>query len=207
MNDLFPETLLVDVRDGLSITNTLKVAAHFRKRNYNVMQTIDERISPLKIQGRDSFDPRISRPKSGPRDLADEEISLPEIGESDRVIRDFWRANFTECRYIDARGKTQRMYEMTEQGFQLLAMSFTGDKAERWKIEYIQAFAASNTRLRVLRDRFGAALDQVRPALRPVVEGTEAGLSRTAIAAPLGKSANAITYHRGSARRLGLLAG
>jgi hypothetical protein len=48
-------------------------------------------------------------------------------------------------------------------------------------------------------------LAQVRPALIPVVEMTKKGIGREVIGKNLGKSANAITYHRRSARGLGLL--
>ena len=49
-------------------------------------------------------------------------------------------------------------------------------------------------------------MGQVDPALRPTVERTQQGHNRTAIAEVLGKSCGAVTYRRGKARRLGLLA-
>ena len=97
------------------------------------------------------------------------------------------------------------MYEMTEEGFALLAMGFTGKQALLWKIDFLNAFLAQRAALARLTNRYAHALDVVRPCLRPVVEGTEQGLSRIAIAEPLGKSANAVTYHRRRARELGLL--
>lgn len=48
---------------------------------------------------------------------------------------------FRETTYKN-RGKKYPMYEMDRDGFSLLAMGFTGEKALRWKIDYIQAFNA-----------------------------------------------------------------
>lgn len=96
-------------------------------------------------------------------------------------------------------------YHLTHDGFALLAMGFTGKEALRWKVAFLQAFRAQEVELAATQARYLAALDQIRPSLRPVVEGTQAGYSRAEIAAPLGKSLAAITYHRASARRLGLL--
>lgn len=46
---------------------------------------------------------------------------------------------FTETTFNN-RGKEYPMYLMNRDGFSLLAMGFTGDKAMRWKIKYIEAF-------------------------------------------------------------------
>ncbi len=97
-------------------------------------------------------------------------------------------------------------YRLTHDGFALLAMGFTGRDALAWKIAFLQAFNTLEAELRAKTARFARALDQVRPCLRPVTEATEQGLSRTAIGQQVGKSPASITYHRRSARRLGLLA-
>lgn len=46
---------------------------------------------------------------------------------------------FIETTY-ENRGKTYPQFEMTRDGFSLLVMGFTGDKALQWKIKYISAF-------------------------------------------------------------------
>lgn len=48
--------------------------------------------------------------------------------------------NFRERDYVDERGKAQIMFEMTRDGFTLLAMGFTGKRAMNFKISYIDAF-------------------------------------------------------------------
>jgi anti-repressor protein len=47
---------------------------------------------------------------------------------------------FLETTEPDSYGRSQRIYLMNRDGFTLLAMGFTGDRAMTWKIRYIQAF-------------------------------------------------------------------
>lgn len=42
--------------------------------------------------------------------------------------------------YKDSSNRNHEMFLMNEEGFSLLAMGFTGEKALQWKIKYIQAF-------------------------------------------------------------------
>lgn len=53
---------------------------------------------------------------------------------------EFYRLNFEPIEYTDSRGRPQRMFRMTRDGFSLLVMGFTGTKAMLWKERYIQAF-------------------------------------------------------------------
>ena len=96
-------------------------------------------------------------------------------------------------------------YRLTHDGFALLAMGFTGKEALAWKVAFLQAFNEMEAELLQRELRYSHALDQVRPALRPVTEGTEIGESRAVIASRLGKSVSSVTYHRAKARQLGLL--
>ena len=60
-----------------------------------------------------------------------------------RAIRDlqkkfppgFNRANFEEQEYLDARGRSQPMFAMTEKGFFLLTNGFTGENAANVKLK------------------------------------------------------------------------
>lgn len=117
----------------------------------------------------------------------------------------FGLLNFEESSYLNEQQKQQPEYRLTHDGFALLAMGFTGTDALAWKIAFLQAFSMLEAELIAQTARYAKALDQVRPMLRPIVEATAQGLNRAAIAAPLGKSVNAVSYHRRSARRLGLL--
>lgn len=65
-----------------------------------------------------------------------ESINVPNSGE----INDFFNLNFELISYKDSRGRKQPMYLMTKDGFTLLVMGYTGEKAMKFKIAYIQRF-------------------------------------------------------------------
>lgn len=56
------------------------------------------------------------------------------------VPEDFSQCNFASASYIDAQGKPRPMYNLTRDGFTLLAMGFTGKAAMQFKLAYIEAF-------------------------------------------------------------------
>ena len=53
---------------------------------------------------------------------------------------EFKSANFIKHSYIDKTGRVLPCYNLTRDGFSLLVMGFTGEKAYQWKIEFIKAF-------------------------------------------------------------------
>ena len=81
-------------------------------------------------------------------------VSSLDIAETfekrhDHVIRDirelecseeFRLSNFGESSYINAQNKKQPMYYVTRDGFTLLAMGYTGEKAMKFKEAYIKQF-------------------------------------------------------------------
>ncbi len=163
--DLFPETLLVDIRDGGPITTSLKVAEHFKRRHANVLKAI------AKIECSEAFS----------------------------------RLNFEPRDYIDRRGKTQPMVEITRDGFAFLAMGFTGKEAARFKEDFINAFNAMEAYINAKMTRHAAAFGQLKPKLLMIEAGDKQGLSRAAIAAQTGhKCLGSITAGRARARALGL---
>ncbi|MCT6922782.1 Rha family transcriptional regulator [Metasolibacillus sp.] len=67
----------------------------------------------------------------------------------DKVLRDirglkcseaFKLANFGECDYTNAQGRKMPMYTLSFDGFVMLAMGYTGEKAMQFKELYIAAF-------------------------------------------------------------------
>lgn len=58
---------------------------------------------------------------------------------------------FRVSEYTDKSGRKLPMYEMTKDGFVLLAMGFTGEKAYKFKIEYINAFNRMADEIRGLK--------------------------------------------------------
>lgn len=61
---------------------------------------------------------------------------------------DFTQPNFRLSSYTDSTGRTLPCYNLTRDGFSLLVMGFTGEKAYRWKIEFIKAFNEMEKRLK-----------------------------------------------------------
>lgn len=53
---------------------------------------------------------------------------------------DFGESNFGLTTYVDCDNRSQSAYILTEAGFSLLVMGFTGEEAVKWKIAYITAF-------------------------------------------------------------------
>ena len=65
-----------------------------------------------------------------------EALNLPKSEE----INEFNQLNFFPKSYKDSRGRKQPMYLMTKDGFTLLVMGYSGEKAMKFKIAYIQRF-------------------------------------------------------------------
>lgn len=53
---------------------------------------------------------------------------------------EFRALNFNKSDYLDSRGRLQPCYNLTKDGFCLLVMGFTGEKAYKFKVEFIKAF-------------------------------------------------------------------
>jgi len=83
------------------------------------------------------------------RDIQELVNSLLKIEEPN------WQRNFIESTYND-RGKKYPEYLLTRDGFTLLAMGFTGAKAARFKIAYINRF---NEMERFIKSRYAARLE------------------------------------------------
>lgn len=64
-----------------------------------------------------------------------------DILKGDIGVAEKWANLFCETTYIHEQNKQEyRQYLINRDGFTLLAMGFTGKKALRWKVKYIQAF-------------------------------------------------------------------
>jgi len=166
--------------DGAPFTTSRAIAERFGKKHKNVLQTIT------------NIEKKFFNP------------NLREVNPN-TTNSDFWRLNFQLRDYIGERGKTQLEYKLTHDGFAFLAMRFTGKQAMEWQIAFLTAFNQLEAEAKANRQRYIHALDQVRPALRPVTESFEQGEPRAVVAHRLGKSVNAVTYHRRKARQFGLL--
>ena len=52
----------------------------------------------------------------------------------------FNRLNFELIKYVDSRGREQKAYEITKDGFSFLVMGYTGEKAGEFKEKFIREF-------------------------------------------------------------------
>ena len=83
---------------------------------------------------------------------------------------------FIEMMLPDAQGINRRSFDMTKDGFALLAMGFNGDKALKFKLAYIQAFNRMEEALRSAalppprRTAFEIPTDDIRAWSRLVTE-------------------------------------
>lgn len=64
---------------------------------------------------------------------------------------EFSAANFGATTYTTGQNKTHACYQMTRDGFALVAMSLTGKAAENWKIKYMNAFNAMENALKTMQ--------------------------------------------------------
>ena len=81
--------------------------------------------------------------------------------------------NFAEIEYLDGKGRTQQMVEMTFDGFSILAMGFTGAKAMEFKEAYIAEFSRMRADLVQARDKRISMLEKyARLPLVPLTDET-----------------------------------
>lgn len=90
------------------------------------------------------------------------------LGSAQNLAHKTW---FHQVTYIDAQGKTQPMFLMNRDGFSLLAMSLTGERALQFKVGFIQQF-----------DMMEQALKEIAPAVQatPAIPQTFAQALRLA---------------------------
>lgn len=104
------------------------------------------------------------------------------------------RNMFTESEYINDRGRKYPEYLMNRDGFSLLVMGFTGNKALEWKLKYIEAFnkmeeTIKQQTIKALPSTYKEALQQ----LLEQVEQNELLLTENERLEPLAKFAEHVT--------------
>ena len=92
---------------------------------------------------------------------------------------DFKLRNFAELEYIDGRGNTQPMVEMTFDGFTFVAMGFTGAKAAAFKEAYIAEFNRMRTQQQIEANQRMAMLEKyARLPILPLTAETRASVQQ-----------------------------
>jgi len=105
---------LVYAKDGIATTTSVNIANVFERSHKDILEVIDNKLN---------------------RNLA-AEFSAAKSDTTAEFVAD----HIKESIYIDSRGKAQRQYELDEYGFSFIALSLTGEKADTFKIKYINAF-------------------------------------------------------------------
>ena len=77
---------------------------------------------------------------------------------------EFGESNFGLSSYKSLQNKELPCYEMTRDGFSLLAMGFTGKKATEWKIKYINAFNKMEAEILSNRTKEISVMDELNKA-------------------------------------------
>lgn len=120
--------------------NTLCVAPSSDDADYALTPT--SIANPVVSKGRNG------KPVTNSRDVAtffgkNHADVLRDIDNLRHQIPDRGVSNFAETPYVHPQnGQTYRAFDMTRDGFTLLAMGFTGDKALQFKLAYIAEFNA-----------------------------------------------------------------
>lgn len=129
---------LVLVKNNKAVCTSLQVAEKFGKRHQEVLYAIEGRKCSCKGSGCKKCNNR------GYQQLGLLQENL-EIN-----IKSHLSNMFKKSSYKDNVGRKRPLYYMDRDGFTLLAMGFTGEKALSWKIKYINAF---NSMEEMLKER------------------------------------------------------
>ena len=106
------------------------------------LQTITSNDKPVNIQF-DGATPTVSSREIALHFQKKHSHVLAEIKRIQQLApKEFNEPNFWLVTYKDAKGEERPCFQITRDGFSLLAMGFTGKAAILWKLRYIEAFNA-----------------------------------------------------------------
>ena len=92
------------------------------------------------------------------------------LGSAKNLAHQNW---FAETTYMDAQGKRQPMFLMNRDGFSLLTMSLTGEKAMAFKVAFIEQFNRMEQAIKELAPATPAIPQTFAQALRLAAEQAE----------------------------------
>lgn len=98
---------------------------------------------------------------------------MRDIAAELKTAGEFGALNFEQSTYTSEQNKTLPCYSMTRDGFSLLAMRFTGEQAQQWKIKYIEAFNAMERELLTGSAKFGSVMDALNEACKLMQDDKE----------------------------------
>lgn len=107
--------IVLQVENGEPVVSSREVAERFEKEHRSVLRAIEAIVKETRT--------------------AQNCALLEKTNEKERISEMFYRTE-----YVSAQNKKLPMYLMNRDGFSLLCMGFTGEKALKWKLKYIEAF-------------------------------------------------------------------
>lgn len=124
---------------GCAFTTSTDVAAFFDKRHSHVLRAIESLLSDLREQFQWQSHAHLN-------EHSDAQDHQPKIGLM--VPEDLFEAAEIEVGIGSGAVRRDPIYNLSRDGFALLAMGFTGKQALAFKLAYISAFNAMESRLR-----------------------------------------------------------
>ena len=158
-----PAALGLRLDGSVALVNSRDVAEAFGKRHDNVLRDIDSLLANS-----------VRQPDGGTDSSSDlRDVSFQQLGAWFREIR--------QERH-DGPGRETRSFDLTRDGFTLLVMGWTGERAMRFKVAYIQAFNAMEASLRAHGpdERFLAAVREIVAPLAVRFSGQDEAIDRVA---------------------------
>lgn len=141
-------------RNSVMVVDSREVAENFDKRHNNVIRKIESTKKEL-LELFTQLDFELSN------NLAELKNELSKISEY-----------FIEDNYLDESGKLNKKYYLTQKGFDLVALSFTGPQALLYKILYIEEFHRMRNLLEESNKNYKVYIDDKKDKLE-FIEHTE----------------------------------
>lgn len=111
------------------------------------------------------------------------------LRDIDRIIEGlgdcFAKLNFEPSEYIDQTGRKNRCFNLSRDGFTLLAMGFSGQSALDWKVKYLEAFNAMEREILAIAERQALPPDVMSRIER--IEGDLTALIDLSLSGPTAK--------------------
>jgi phage regulator Rha-like protein len=173
--------------DGsVAVVNSRDVAVAFGKQHAHVLRDIDALLAGAGGAGKAS------------------QRGHPNLdGPTNQAVSGWFRPMLA---WHEEAQRETRSFDLTRDGFTLLVMGWTGERALRFKVAYIQAFNAMEAKLRALGpdDRFLAAVREIVAPLAVRFTGQDEAIDR--VAARVDVIAEDVAYlkHMAHARRRAL---
>ncbi|WP_246033004.1 Rha family transcriptional regulator [Falsirhodobacter xinxiangensis] len=125
-----------------------------------------------------------------------------------RAIRDMvekepvWgQRNFASFKNNDLTGESTSHYEMTRDGYSMLVMGFTGEKAMEWKIRFLEAFNKMEAILKAQSQPVAIDLNdpaQLMPLLASYTQRTQIAEAKVEVMAPKADAFDVLDASEGS---------